>query len=94
MLINTFDIGPNEKGTHFFIFSFVTDFCCWVAEAGMDKYSTNRILVEYLQLEWNGIINYELNDKYKVIESNINFPVHHRHEDTLSFFQRTTNIHN
>ena len=51
MLINTFDVGPKEKGTHFFIFSFMTDFCCWGAEVGMDKYSTNRILVEYLQLE-------------------------------------------
>ena len=86
MLINTFDVGPKEKGTHFFIFSFMTDFCCWGAEVGMDKYSTNRILVEYLQLEQNDIINYELNDDYKLIESNINCPVHHRHEDILSSF--------
>lgn len=46
---------------------FMTDFCCWEQK----QKDGDKILVEYLQLELNDIITYELYDNYKVIVSTI-----------------------
>ena len=61
-----------------------------ISVAGGKSKNGDTTLVEYLQPEFNDIINYELYDNYKVIKYNINCPTYHGHESALSSFKKNT----